>query len=136
MASGAPLLTRPRSAGEILDDAWRLVFADFPLLFALAGLFLVPFFAVLLLLLAVPRPEGWLLRGAIPALAALLGVVTGIGSGACQEVFRRRAEGAVPEFGDCLKAALRRGFDHVVARALMVPAIVLGLCCLLMPGMM
>jgi hypothetical protein len=129
------LLTRPRTAGEILDDAWRLALADFPLLFALAGLFLVPFFAAVLLLLALPRPDSWLLRLAACALAAVLGALTGVGSGACQEVFRRHADGKPARFGDCLSAALRRGVDHAAARAVLLPAIVLGLGCLVLPGL-
>jgi hypothetical protein len=130
----APLLIRPRSAGEILDDAWRLALADFPLLFGLAGLSLVPFFAAVLLLLALPGPESWSLRLLSCALAALLGAVTGIGSGACQEVFRRRADGKVATFGVCLRAALRRGLDHAAARAMLLPATLLGLGCLILPG--
>src|SRR5262249_24394017 len=43
---------------------------------------------------------------------------TGLGSGACQEVFRRRAEGKRVGLAACLGAALRRGLSHITARAL------------------
>ena len=109
------LLTRPRTAGEILDDAWRLALADFPLLFGLAGLFLVPFFSFLLLLFAMPRPDAWPTRVLTAVGAALLAALTGIGSGACQDLFRRRAASETVTFGVCLKAALRRGFEACAA---------------------
>jgi hypothetical protein len=134
MTPDRPLLTRPRTAGEILDDAWRLALADFPLLFALAGLFLVPFCAALLLLLALPRPDAFSLRALCALLVVLLAALTGVGSGACQELFRRRADGAPATFGHCLMAALRRGFDHTAARTVVLTAVLLGLGCLLVPG--
>ena len=134
MTPDRPLLTRPRTAGEILDDAWRLALADFPLLFALAGLFLVPFFAGLLLLLTLPRSDGWPMRCLVVAVGALLAALSGIGSGACQELFRRRTAGDVATFGACLKAALGRGVDHATARALVLPGVLLGLACLVLPG--
>ena len=35
---------RPRTTGQILDDAWRLALADAPLLLTLSSLFSVPVF--------------------------------------------------------------------------------------------
>src|SRR5262245_38552081 len=102
MTPDRPLLTRPRTAGEILDDAWRLALADFPLLFSLAALFLVPFSAALLLLLALPPPAVSLPRAHCALLVVFLPALTGIGSAACQELYRRRADGAPATFGACL----------------------------------
>src|SRR5437660_1165946 len=42
MATAPQVEVRPRTTGEILDDAWRLYLADAPVLLALSGLFLVP----------------------------------------------------------------------------------------------
>jgi hypothetical protein len=125
---------RPRTVGEILDDAWRLALADAPLLLFFSALFLVPAFAVVLLLLAWPAPEGPR-RFLLPAGAAVLLALTGLGSGACQEVFRRRAEDRPVGVGSCLAAALRRGLAHVAARAAVLGGIVAGLALLVMPGL-
>ncbi|HZY84429.1 MAG TPA: hypothetical protein VFE78_06340, partial [Gemmataceae bacterium] len=108
---------RPRTTGELLDDAWRLALADYPWLGLLSGLFLVPFFCVVVLLLSRPAPENWAVRLLLPALAALLLVLTGLGSGACQELFRLRAEGKPVGPAPCLRGALRRGLEHGAARA-------------------
>lgn len=108
---------RPRTTGELLDDAWRLALADYPWLALLNGLFLVPFFCVALLLLTRPAPEGWAARPLLPALAALLLPLTGLGSGACQELFRLRAEGKPVAPALCLGGALRRGLEHAAARS-------------------
>jgi hypothetical protein len=113
----SPSLVRPRTAGEILDDAGRLYLADAPLLLALSALFNVPAAAALLVLLTQPRPESVVLQLLGPALTAALLPLTGLASGACQEVFRRRAERGVVGLGPCLGAALRGGLDHVAARA-------------------
>jgi hypothetical protein len=108
---------RPRTTGELLDDAWRLALADYPWLGLLSGLFLVPFFCVVLLLLTRPTPEGWAVKPLLPALAALLLPLTGLGSGACQELFRLRAEGKPVRLAACLGGAVRRGLEHTAARA-------------------
>ena len=84
-------LVRPRSSGEILDDACRLVLADAALLLGLAGLFAAPAAGVFLLLLVQP-PGSSLDRFLLPAAFAALVPLTGLGAGACQEAFRRRAE--------------------------------------------
>ena len=61
-----------------------------------------------------------------PLLPLTLLVFTGLGSGACQEWFRARAEGKTPSFSSCLNAAGRRGLAHAAARAvaLTLPAFV------------
>src|SRR5437763_15278314 len=85
---------RPRTTGEIMDDAWRLCLTDIPGLWVLAGLFHVPL-AVLVLLLLTGRPsENSLMRFSVPIFAALAVPWTGIGAGVCQEAFRRRSRGA------------------------------------------
>jgi hypothetical protein len=84
MATDTTIDLRPRSAGEVLDDAWRLALAEAPLLLALSGLFAVPAAVALLLLLTRPAPESPLDRAILPALVALLIPLTGVGSAACQ----------------------------------------------------
>jgi hypothetical protein len=127
------LEVRPRTVGEILDDGWELALADSPLLLALTGLFLAPAFAVLLLLLSLPRAGG-AAQVVLPAAAALLLALTGLGSGACQELFRRRAEGGPVTLRACLVASTRRGLDHVAVRAAVLAAGLLGCGCLIVPG--
>src|SRR5579885_570040 len=134
MASGNSVDLRPRTAGEILDDAWRLYFADLPVLLALSGLFLVPV-SVALLLLLTRTPESLAARAVLPALTALLLPLTGIGSGACHEVFLRRADGRPVSLSGCLGAALRCGLEHAAARALVLAGAAVGLVLLVVTGL-
>lgn len=133
MAVDVSVEIRPRSTGEVLDDAWRLYLADAPLLLALDSLFLVPAAAILLLLLTQPRSSGTALL--LGAAAAVLLPLTGIGSGACQEVFRARAAGTPVSLAGCLWAALRCGLDHAAARALVLGGTLLGLAAVVIPGL-
>src|SRR5947207_9862899 len=126
---------RPRSTGEILDDAWRLYLGDLPLLLALTGLFLLPAAGVALWLVAGPTPEAGWTRALLPALAALLFPLTGLASGACQEAFHLRAEGHAPRLRECLAAAGRRGLNHVTSQALMLALPALALLCLALPDL-
>jgi hypothetical protein len=126
---------RPRTTGEILDDAWRLALADAPLLLALSGLFLAPAILVLLLLLTKAPPGNQLPGFVLPTLLALFWPLTGIGSGACQVAFRRRAEGEVVTLHGCLGEALRRGLDHTTLRAVVLVFGLLGSLFLLLPGL-
>src|SRR5580698_9788998 len=93
MASAQSLEIRPRTTGEILDDAWRLYFADAPRLLFMHALLYVPALSALLVLAASPPPQSWYVRWLPPFVAALLLPLTGISSGAIQERFRRLAEG-------------------------------------------
>jgi len=129
------LALRPRSSGEILDDAWRLFRADTAALLVLTCLFQVPAFSALLLLLAQPLPQSWVGQLLRPLTTALLLTLTGLGSGACQELFRRRAGGEVVTLSGCLAASLRRSVGHLTARASGLLGILLGLGCLLVPGL-
>ncbi|HEY7152921.1 MAG TPA: DUF4129 domain-containing protein [Gemmataceae bacterium] len=116
---------RPRTTGEVLDDAWRLALADAPSLLLFNTLFLVPTFLVLLLLLAVPVPAG-IVQVALPAAAAVMLSLTGLASGACQELFRRRIAGGPVIVRDCLMSALRHGLEHAAARAALLSLALLG----------
>jgi hypothetical protein len=135
MQAGDPTLIRPRGTGELLDDAWRLAIADYGRLLLLSGLFLLPAATCLLLLLVRPRPQTFLEAAWLPALTATLLALTGLGSGACQELFRRRAEGEAVGVWGCLWAALRRGDGHVTARALVLAGTLFLSPCLLLPGL-
>ncbi len=136
MAPTAQVEVRPRTTGEILDDAWRLYLADAPLLLATAGLFTIPAALTLLLLLTRPAPEAWWKQVLVPALVAGLLPLTALGSAACQQAFRRRADNQVPGLADCLRAALRRGWEHAAARALLWTPVLLGMLMLVIPGIM
>ncbi len=125
-AEGAAVI-RPRTTGELLDDAWRLYFADAPVLLLLTGIFLAPAFGALLLLAALPSPSDPALRLLPPLLPLPLLVLTGLGSGACQEWLRSRAEAKEPSFTGCLTASSRRGLAHVAARAAALAAVLPGL---------
>jgi hypothetical protein len=130
MAASAHQQARPRSTGEILDDAWRLYRADPALLLAASGLFLVPAFCALTVLLTHPfGGPAWLdLAGA--ALAAVLLPLTGLGAGACEEAFHLRTEGERVTLGRCLRATGRRGLNHLTAEALVLLLPALALLCL------
>jgi hypothetical protein len=126
MASDGTAAARPRTTGEILDDAWRLYLADVPALLFLSGTFLAPAFAAFLWILARPSPPGAAGRWLAPAGVAALAALTGLGSGACQEFFRRRSEGRPAGVVGCLAASLRRGPEHVAVRAAVLGGCLLG----------
>jgi hypothetical protein len=111
--------------GEILDDAWRFALADAPILLLFNALFLLPAFALVLLLLALPAPSGFA-QCVLPALAALLLPLTGLASGACQELLRRRTAQEPCTLRDCLSATLWHGLEHAAARGVLL--------CVLLPG--
>jgi hypothetical protein len=126
MVPDSIVAARPRTAGEILDDAWRLSFADaVPLLF-LSGALLAPAFAAVLWLLAHPAVDGlvrrWLLCGGVAALASF----SGMGSGACQAWIRRRSESRPAGIAACMVAGLRRGSGHVAMRAVVLSGCFVG----------
>lgn len=123
---------RPRTAGEILDDAGRLALADGSLLLAVSGLFTVPAATAFFLLLTLPAPEG-LAQLILPATTALFLPLTGLGSAACQAVFRARGEGKSITLSGCLVQTLRRGLDHVTGRALVWALTLFGSLILILP---
>jgi hypothetical protein len=135
MASAAQIDVRPRTTGEILDDAWRLYLADVPSLLALSSLFTFPLCVTLLCLLTLapeaPIRQHWLW----PALAALALLVSGVGSGACQEFFRHAAEGTRPTIAQCIVPALKQAGNHAAARGLIAACSLLGSWLLLLPGL-
>jgi hypothetical protein len=123
MAFEGVAAARPRTAGEILDDAWRSYFADAAPLLVLSGAFLTPAFVAVLVLIGRPVSAAVGPRWLLPAVAAGLATLTGLGSGACQEFLRRRSESRPAGIRACLAAVARHAVSHVVARAL-----VLGVC--------
>jgi hypothetical protein len=135
METASQIDIRPRTTGEILDDAVRLGLADAGPLLAMSGVFLVPALVVILFLLALPSTDkAWQTLG-LPALAAVLLPVSGLGSGACQELFRRRASDTPVSLRSCLGSALGRSLDHVAARTLLLTGCIIGLFLLLLPGL-
>src|SRR5438132_13176627 len=135
MAPAAQVDVRPRTTGEILDDAWRLYLADAPSLLALSSLFTVPLCVALICLLTLsptaPSWQHWLW----PALAAFALLLTGVGSGACQEFFRHGAEGNRPTAAECILPSLRQAGKHAAARGLIAASFFLGSWLLLLPGL-
>ncbi len=127
MSAEGAAVVGPRTTGELLDDAWRLYIADAPALLLLSGAFLAPAFGALVLLAGLPAPANPALRLLPPLLPLALLVLTGIGSGACQEWLRARAERRKPTPAGCLAAAFRRGLPHAAARALALVGPLLGL---------
>jgi hypothetical protein len=125
---------RPRSTAEILDDAWRLYLADPLLLLALTLLFWLPAVTCLVALLAEPTPSGPV-RLLLPALTAFLLPLTGLAAGACQEVFHSWAEDYRVTLGECLRAALGRGLQHVASQALSLVFPVAALVCATSPAL-
>jgi hypothetical protein len=122
---------RPRTTGEIFDDAWRLYLADVAGLLVISGLFYTPL-AMLILLLVTERPsENLWMKLPLPILTALAIPWTGIGAGACQEAFRRRPGGTLVS---CLRAALPNGPNHATARAITAGLTLVGLIFLVLPG--
>jgi hypothetical protein len=126
---------RPRSTTEILDDAWRLYFADPPLLLALSALFVLPALAGLVALLYLPADATLWTSWLLPFVVSLLLPLTGLSIGACQEVYHSWAESYPIQFGDCLKAAGQRGLHHMASQALaLLPPLVILACLVVIPG--
>ncbi|HZU37189.1 MAG TPA: DUF4129 domain-containing protein, partial [Gemmataceae bacterium] len=135
MASETHIEVRPRSTGEILDDAWRLFLARPAFLLALSAPFTVPWAAALLLVLTQPASRNFLEAMVLPAIAAALLPLTGLGAGACQEAFRRLAQGKTPSLAECYAGAFRHGVYHVVARAVAWGGALVAAVCVVMPGL-
>lgn len=110
---------RPRTLGEILDDACRFALADAPFLLLFNALFCIPAFVIVLFLLAEPTPSG-IAQIVLPACSALLLPLTGLGSGACQDLLRRRAADQPVVVRSCLGYALRHGLEHAAARGILL----------------
>jgi hypothetical protein len=118
---------RPRTTGEILDDAWRLFRTDTPLLLAASGLFLLPAATALIIVLTQPFGDAAWARFLWPAVAAVLLPLSGLGAGACQEAFHLWTEDRPATLGRCLRTALRRGVNHVTAEAMVLALPLIGL---------
>src|SRR5262249_17556143 len=85
-------------------------------------------------LLTQPLPDG--MRQLLwPAAAGLLLPLSGLGSAACQEVFRRRAEERPAGLLGCLAAACRGGWEHAAGRGRIFIAWFFGSWLILMPGL-
>jgi hypothetical protein len=130
MASRPHQEARPRTVGEILDDAWRLCRDDAPLLLAASGLFFVPALCLLLIVLTEPFPTPGAWRYVWPALAAALLPLTGLGAGAYQEAFHLWTEDRPATLGRCLHATLRRGLNHAASQVLILLLPMLAFLCL------
>ena len=120
MSTQLSVEVRPRSTGEILDDAWRLYVADAPLLLAIAGVFVAPGLLGFLWLISHPRPEALWLQILLPALVAALVLLSGLGAPAFICAFRIRAVGESPSITTCLRAAFRRCGAHACCQAAML----------------
>jgi hypothetical protein len=118
MAPREAVEARPRRTVEILDDAWRIYFADLSFLLALTFLFYLPASIGLILLMVDPTPEWLPSPWLLPAITAMLIPLTGLSAGACQEAFYSWAEGYDVGFGECIKAACQRGLCHLASQAL------------------
>src|SRR5262249_45951470 len=108
---------RPRTTGEIVDDAWRLYLADAPTLLALSSLFNIPAAVAFLWLITQVNTVSWVEGMLVAALFATLLPATGVGSAACQHAFRCRADNQAVSVRTCLMAALPRGLQHAAAAA-------------------
>lgn len=114
---------RPRSLGEILDDGWRLYFANVPLFLYLTGMIFIPCVVLLLILLAHTWPAEQWSSWALGLGLAVLFPGTGIGAAACQEVFHCWGEKQLVSASKVLRVARRRWLNHVTCQAaiLLVP---------------
>ncbi|MBL8793373.1 MAG: DUF4129 domain-containing protein [Planctomycetia bacterium] len=126
---------RPRTTGEILDDAFRLFWADAPVLLALSSVFLMPALLVVLLQVGWPAGESLLRPMLLAAALATALPLTGLASAACQEVLRRRAEGQRATLGSGLRAAFTGGLSHLAVRAATLALAGLLAFCLLCPAL-
>src|SRR4051812_28952608 len=104
---------RPRTLGEICDDAWRLSLTNLPLFLLLTGFFLIPNTVLLLILLTQSWPTNHWLSWVLSIGLALLLPCVGLGSAACQEIFHCWGEKQPVTVAKALRMACRRGLNHV-----------------------
>jgi hypothetical protein len=118
MAPGESVEARPRRTVEMIDDAWRIFFAEPWFLLALTVLFYFPAVMLIILLTASSPPETAAGRLLLAALAVFSLLLTGLSAGACQEAFYSWAEGYDVRLGECLKAARSREWYVVASQSL------------------
>jgi hypothetical protein len=132
MPADNELNIRPRTTGEIFDDAWRLYLSDVAGLLLVSGLFYAPLAVLVLLLVTERPPENLWIKLSLPIFTALAVPWTGIGAGACQEAFRRQPGETLIS---CLGTAGRNGLQHATARAIAAGLSLVGLIFLVLPGL-
>lgn len=120
MTRNPDIEVRPRALGEILDDAWRLYFANVPLFLMLTGAVFVPCTVLLLLLLTWAWPASAWTSWALAVGLALLLPFTGLGAAACQEIFHCWGEKQPVTAGKALRVTRRRWLNHVTCQAVML----------------
>ncbi len=129
MQSESKVVLRPRKFGEIIDDALALYLTEAPLLLLLTGSVFVPTVALFLILLTNPceltGPVRWLLAVGLATLIPVGGLTTG----ACQEIFHCWAEKQPTGLNQSLRAAWKRGWNHITCQALMSLGPVATLLC-------
>ena len=128
MTAAGKIEIRPRTTGEILDDAWRIYLADAPILLALTALFLVPVAIGLLLLLLLPRFDNPLLRWLVCLPVAMLLPLIGLASASCQQVFLFRSRGEDVSLFRCLGGMMACALQHLSLRTLtLFPFVLAGM---------
>jgi hypothetical protein len=121
-ANDNAIAIRPRTTGEILDDAIRLYQCDALMLLAFSFIFLAPAGISLLLMLCEPRPQVLWLKPIWPLTTAALFSLTGLNSTVCQEIYQRRSQGEPVTLAACFRSLGTIGPGHVALRAvLLVP---------------
>lgn len=138
MPSDNEVEIRPRTTGEIMDDAWRLYLSNGPTLLLLSTLFQAPLAMLVLILITTRPPENFLAQLVLPAVTALAVPLTGLGSGACQAAFHVWSEGLFPQgipLWACLRSAWRNGLKHAAARVVVASLSLVGIVVMVLPGL-
>jgi len=116
---------RPRSTGEVLDDAIALFLGDFSFHLATSLVFLAPAAVSLLILLCNPRPESIFLKLLWPAVTTLLLIGAGLCSALCQDVFQRRSRGEPVTVATSSHSLVASGLRHFAMRSgLLIPYVI------------
>jgi hypothetical protein len=120
MSDPSITLIRPRTVGEILDDAVRLCVADASLFLAYTLCFLAPAAIALLVLMSEPRPVNVWLRLVLPTVTGVAFALTGLASAMCQDLCLRRSQGEAVTMWTSLRSLVGGGLGHACLRILLI----------------
>jgi hypothetical protein len=139
--STAEIQFEPMSLGELLDRAFRLYAANFPLMVGIAAVAFVPqFFVQVLAVLPVPAPSSLVtvLAASFGILAFLVGslIVAPLATGATTKALSERYLGREVTVGEALRAAWSRVGVLLLTQFIVGLIVIFGFMLFIVPGVL
>lgn len=131
----------PMGVGELLDRAFRLYAANFPLMVGIAAVAFVPqFFVQVLAVLPIPAPSSFVavLAASFGILAFLVGslIVAPLATGATTKALSERYLGREVTIGEALRAAWSRVGVLLLTQFIVGLIVILGFMLFIVPGIL